>query len=90
MSIPKNPTQRKWFKWYHLYYFLAAFDVLTISVSLYLNHTVLGIYSASVEENSVWSNRVSQYAKLNELAAACYNRDIASLDRFQARPIWEM
>ena len=23
-------------------------------------------------------------------AAACYNRDIASLDRFQARPIWEM
>jgi PAS domain S-box-containing protein len=69
MSIPKNPTKRKWFKWYHLYYFLAAFDVLTISASLYLNHTVLGIYSASVEENSVWSDRVSQYAKLSELAA---------------------
>lgn len=69
MSIPKNPTKQNRFKWYHLYYLLAAFDVLTISTSLYLNHTVLGIYSASVEENSVWSNRVGQYSRLNELAA---------------------
>ncbi len=70
MSIPANPTKQKWFKWYHLYYFLAAFDVLTISASLYLNHTVLGIYSTSVDDNAVWSNRVSQYSKLNVLAAA--------------------
>ena len=61
MSSPKNPTKRKRFKWYHLYYFLAAFDVLTISASLYLNHPVLGIYSYSVEENSAWSNRVGRY-----------------------------
>lgn len=62
--------KKKWFKWYHLYYFLAAFDVLTIAASLYLNHVVLEIYSDSVDENSVWSNRVSQYSQLNELAAA--------------------
>lgn len=43
--------------------------MLTISASLFLNHTVLEIYSESVHENSIWSNRVSHYSKLNELAA---------------------
>jgi hypothetical protein len=69
-SIPKDAPRRKWFQWYHLYFFLAAFDVLTISASLYLNHTVLAIYSDSVQQNSVWSNRVSHYSRLNDLAAA--------------------
>ncbi len=70
MSTPANPKKRKWLTWYHLYCLLAAFDVLTISASLYLNHAVLGIYSASVEENSAWSDRIGNYSKLSELAAA--------------------
>jgi PAS domain S-box-containing protein len=58
------------FKWYHLYYFLAVFDVLTILSSLYLNHAVLNIYTQSVDENAVWSSRVGNIARLSELAAS--------------------
>lgn len=70
MSIFKNAKSRSLFTWYHLYCLLAAFNVLTISASLYLNHTILGIYSNSVAENALWTNRVSCYSKLHRLAAA--------------------
>ena len=70
MGSQNATKRRKWFKWYHLYYFLAALDVLTITASILLNHTVLGIYMESVEKNAVWSNRVSHYSTFNELAAA--------------------
>ena len=62
-------TQLKRFRWYHLYYLLAAFDIATISMSLYLNHTVLDIYAQSVQNNSDWSERLGLYTKFNELAA---------------------
>ena len=62
-----TPSKRTW---YHLYYFLAVFNVLTISATLYRSYSVLGVYSDSVEINSVWTVRISHYARLNELAAA--------------------
>jgi hypothetical protein len=70
MPIRKDSTKTMWLKWYHMYYFLAVFCVLTISVSVYLFHAVLGIYAVSVAEDAMWANRSSQYSKLNQLAVA--------------------
>ncbi len=70
MPIRKNSTKTMWLKWYHMYYFLAVFCVLTISASVYLFHAVLGIYAVSVAEDAMWANRSSQYSKLNQLAGA--------------------
>ncbi len=62
-----NPSRPKW---YLLYYLLAAFDVLTVSVGLYLNHRIMDIYTRSVGVNHQWAIRLTQYSELNQLAAA--------------------
>jgi len=51
-----------------LYFVLAAFDILTVSGSLYLNHTIMQIYKDSVEVNLGWAQRNSQYSELADLA----------------------
>ena len=38
-------------RWYLVYFVLAGFDIVTISVSLYLNHRLVGIYSETVAQN---------------------------------------
>ena len=55
-------------KWHHLYYMLAAFDILAVSGSLYLNHQIMQIYGHSVEVNQAWANRVTLLTNLAELA----------------------
>lgn len=62
----KSPRPR----WHLLYYVLAGFDLLTISISLYLNHRLAGIYAESVHVNQAWAQRLDRYAKLGELANA--------------------
>lgn len=57
-------------KWYYLYYLLAAFNLLTISASPYLNHQITNIYAQSVKVNQDWATRLSHYSKLGQLAAA--------------------
>jgi two-component system, NtrC family, sensor kinase len=57
-------------KWHYLYYLLAAFDLLTISASLYLNHQITNIYAQSVKVNQDWATRLSHYSELGQLAAA--------------------
>lgn len=52
-----------------VYYLLAAFDVLTVSASLYLNHRIMDIYVRSVRSNQEWAQRSATYASLGELAA---------------------
>jgi len=52
-----------------IYYLLAAFDVLTVSASLYLNHRIMQIYLRSVEANQEWAGRMADYADLGRLAA---------------------
>lgn len=61
-----NPTH---FRWYHLYYFLAGLDILTLGASLFIVHSLLGIYTDSVRVNYVWMDRVNEYSRLNQLAA---------------------
>ena len=59
-----------WPKWHHLYFVLAAFDVFTVCVGLYLSHSILSIYTRSVAVNQTWAERVLAYSHLGELAAA--------------------
>ncbi|MBS1158826.1 MAG: multi-sensor hybrid histidine kinase [Proteobacteria bacterium] len=55
-------------KWRYVYFLLAAFDLLTVSAGLYLNHQIMEIYTGSVEENRIWADRVAAYSHLGELA----------------------
>jgi len=55
-------------KWHIIYFLLAAFDLITVSGSLYLNHRIMGIYGDSVAVNRDWATRLGCFTKLNELA----------------------
>jgi signal transduction histidine kinase len=57
-------------KWYWLYFVLAAFDLLTISLSLYLNHRLMTIYKESVRVNQAWAERLNRYSDIAYLAGA--------------------
>lgn len=57
-------------RWHRVYYLLAAFDVFTVSVSLYLNHRIMSIYLRSVEVNRAWAEILQDSSRLGQLAAA--------------------
>lgn len=59
----------RWTRGPVLYFLLAAFDVLTVSASLYLNHRIMSIYVGSVAANQEWATRMEHYAALAGLAA---------------------
>jgi signal transduction histidine kinase len=59
---PKRP------RWHLIYFVLAGFDLLTISVSLFLNHRLVGIYTESVEQNQEWAERLERYSTLAQTA----------------------
>ena len=71
-------------KWRYLYFLLAAFDLVTVSAGLYLNHRIMGIYKGSVEVNRVWAERVSAYSHLGELAG---DVDAPGNDVFDTRDV---
>ena len=43
-----------WVQWHRVYYLLAAFDVLTVSMSLWVNTRIMAIYRASIEVGQAW------------------------------------
>jgi two-component system, NtrC family, sensor kinase len=57
-------------KWQYVYYALAAFDLLTVSSSLYLSHKIMDIYTQSIVVNHEWAVRLETYSDLGELLAA--------------------
>ena len=65
----EKPRRRSQLSGPRIYYLLAAFDVLTVSASLYLNHRIMRIYLRSVEANQEWAGRMAEYADLGRLAA---------------------
>jgi PAS domain S-box-containing protein len=71
-------------KWRYVYFLLAAFDVVTVSAGLYLNHRIMGIYLRSVEVNRVWAERVAAYSHLGELAG---DVDAPGNDVFDTRDV---
>lgn len=57
-------------RWHLLYYLLAAFDVITVSLSLFLGYQIMAIYQQSVAVNRDWAERAQSYSQLGPLAAA--------------------
>jgi PAS domain S-box-containing protein len=50
------------------YIVLAAFNILTVGMSLYANHRLMSMYESSVRTNSVWAARLVSLADINSLA----------------------
>lgn len=44
-------------KWHLIYYALASFDIITVLISLILNHQIVQIHISSVDLNGLWSAR---------------------------------
>lgn len=57
-------------KWHRLYYVLAVFNVLVVCVGLYTTRSIVAIYVESVAVNQTWAERVVEFTRLGELAAA--------------------
>jgi signal transduction histidine kinase/ActR/RegA family two-component response regulator len=57
-------------KWYLLYYWLAALDVVTVLASVMLAQAMIEIHVDSVATSQQWALREEEYADLAELARA--------------------
>ncbi|MEQ1782708.1 MAG: ATP-binding protein [Hyphomonadaceae bacterium] len=57
-------------RWHLVYLALAAFDLLTVLISLSLSHNLMEVYTRSVEINTEWAQRVSAISHLGDLAQA--------------------
>jgi CheY-like chemotaxis protein len=66
-ASPTKTSARR-FKWHYVYYALAAFDIIGISISLALSHQIMEIYLKSVQTNSTWAKRMDSYAVIGQLA----------------------
>ncbi|MFY9343350.1 MAG: response regulator [Planctomycetota bacterium] len=62
-------SPKRAFGWHHLYYVLAAFDLLTVSLSLYLSHRTSAIYERSIQVNQAWAISLAGVSELSELAS---------------------
>ncbi|MAZ87215.1 MAG: hypothetical protein CL693_06185 [Cellvibrionaceae bacterium] len=51
-------------RWHQVYYLLAAFDILAISFSIYLNHLIMNEFTHSIEINRQWSERLGAFTEL--------------------------
>ncbi|MGP1382365.1 MAG: ATP-binding protein [Thainema sp.] len=71
-------------KWQYVYYVLAAFNLLTVTTSLYLNHKIMSIYTRSIEVNREWVMRLETYSKLGELLA---NLNVPGNDVFNSQDV---
>jgi C4-dicarboxylate-specific signal transduction histidine kinase len=70
--------------WWQLYFVLAAFDLITISFSLYLNHSLIRLQDQSVTINQEWAARQQQFAELSQLAS---DANAPGNDVFQSRDV---
>src|SRR4051812_11287294 len=57
-------------QWHRVYYLLAAFDVLTVSMSLWVNTRIMAIYRASIEVNRTWDGLLHAPPALGRWAGA--------------------
>lgn len=60
----RGSITRKTPRWHLVYFVLAAFDLVTISATLYLNHSLMDIYSESIRVNEQWADRLASYSAL--------------------------
>ena len=57
-------------KWHRVYYLLAAFDVVIVLFSLFLNYQILHIYNRSSQVSREWTERRNDMDELGKLASA--------------------
>jgi len=55
-------------KWQWVYYALAAFDIIAISLSVFFGHTLTQRYKQAVTENEFWNERLGEFSELGKLA----------------------
>jgi hypothetical protein len=68
---PIGPVGRwSWARWHRVYLLLAAFDVLTVSMTLWVNTRIMAIYRASIEVNQAWHELLHNTSSLGRSAAA--------------------
>lgn len=64
-SFPKDTRlETKSLRWHQVYYLLAAFDIIAISFSIYLNHLIMNEFTHSIEVNRQWSERLGAFTEL--------------------------
>ena len=56
-------------RWHLVYYVLAAFDLVTIGFSLFLNHQIMNIYAESVAVNQQWAEIQGSFIQLGNGAS---------------------
>jgi two-component system, sensor histidine kinase and response regulator len=71
-------------RWHWLYFALAAFQLLTIGLSVGFNHHLMAIYRDSVRVNEEWSDRLARYSELGSLASAV---NMSANDVFGSRDV---
>ncbi len=68
--------------WHVVYYLLAAFNIVTVCSSLYLNYRVTDLYVQAVASNQEWGQLMADYLALEHLAAEA---NAAGNDVFESR-----
>ena len=68
--MPLFHTRKGAPRWHLVYLALAAFDVLTVLISLSLSHNLMAMYARSAALNTEWAQRVSAIGTLGDLAQA--------------------
>jgi signal transduction histidine kinase len=72
---PKNGKHaRQRHQWHLMYYVLAAFNILTVGFTLWLNHQMQEAFARSVEVSSVWERRLAGYGDMISTAQAVQSR----------------
>ena len=75
---------RQGHRWHLLYYVLAAFNILTVGLTLRLNHQMQDAFAGSVEVSHAWDRRLRDYSDLVSLAQVVQAR---CNDAFTAREL---
>jgi PAS domain S-box-containing protein len=66
---PQKPRRPRW---HWIYFLLAAFNVATVCLGLFLTDRIMRIYTHSVDVNEDWVNRRAAFSKLGDLAQAVH------------------
>ncbi len=69
-TVPRPAASRAMRRWPLVYFLLAAFDIITVLISLALNHRLVEMHAAALEMDRRWAERLASYADLHQLAGA--------------------
>lgn len=68
----RQPRQKH--QWHLLYFALAAFNLMTVGFTLWLNHQMQGAFARSVDVSSAWERRLRGYGDLIQVAQSVQGR----------------